>query len=74
MSISPEPQVLTVEEAGRALGISRWLAYEMARTGSIAGVPVIRIGRRYVVPRPALERVLRGEVLPCYDGGQDAGA
>ena len=60
-----ESCVLTVEEAGRALGVSRYLAYEMAKTGSIGGVPVIRIGRRLVVPRAALERVLAGETLPA---------
>ena len=52
----------TVEEAGRLLGIGRDLAYEHARAGSIGGIPVLRVGRRLLVPRPALERVLRGEV------------
>ena len=58
------PHVLTVEEAAKVLGISRWLAYEQARTGELAGVRVIRIGRRLLVPRAALERVLAGDSTP----------
>lgn len=51
----PANAVLTVEEAGRLLGIGRGLAYEAARRGDI---PTLRIGRRLVVPRAALERLL----------------
>ena len=58
------PHVLTVEEAAQVLGISRWLAYEQARSGELAGVRVLRIGRRLLVPRAALERVLAGESTP----------
>jgi excisionase family DNA binding protein len=50
-----ERQTLTVEEAARVLGIGRSAAYLAARRGDL---PVIRIGRRYVVPRVALERLL----------------
>jgi excisionase family DNA binding protein len=50
-----ERQTLTVEEAARLLGISRTSAYEAVRRGEL---PVLRIGRRYVVPRVALERML----------------
>jgi excisionase family DNA binding protein len=46
---------LTVEEAGRLLGISRNSAYEAARRGEL---PAIRIGKRLIVPRAALERLL----------------
>jgi excisionase family DNA binding protein len=46
---------MTVEEAAAVLGISRGLAYQAARDGSI---PTIRIGRRLVVPRRALEKLL----------------
>jgi len=48
-------QTLTVEEAGRLLGISRNSAYEAARRGEL---PAIRIGKRLIVPRAALERLL----------------
>jgi hypothetical protein len=37
------------------LGIGRSLAYELARNGQL---PVIRLGRRLVVARPALEKML----------------
>jgi excisionase family DNA binding protein len=50
-----ERQTLTVEEAARVLGIGRSAAYLAARRGDL---PAIRIGRRYVVPRAALERML----------------
>ena len=47
--------ILTVEEAAGMLRISRGLAYEMVRSGRL---PSIRLGRRLLVPRPALERML----------------
>jgi len=47
---------ITVGEAGRILGISRGLAYQMAREGRI---PTIRFGRRLVVPKTAIEHLLR---------------
>lgn len=46
---------MTVEEAAAALNISRSLAYEAARDGRI---PTIRIGRRLLVSRCALEKLL----------------
>ncbi len=46
---------MTVEEAAAALKISRGLAYEAARDGRI---PTIRIGRRLLVSRRALEKLL----------------
>ena len=53
----PERLTLSVEEAGHVLGIGRGPAYELARTGQI---PVIRLGRRMVVPRAQLEAMLDG--------------
>lgn len=50
---------LTVEEAAAVLGISRTLAYSLARQflTTRAGLPCVRLGsRRIVVPRAALER------------------
>jgi excisionase family DNA binding protein len=43
--------VLTVTEAGALLGLSRAFAYELVSRGEI---PVIRLGRRIVVPKAAL--------------------
>jgi excisionase family DNA binding protein len=52
---------LSVEEAARLLGIGRNLCYDRVKTGEI---PVIKIGRRLLVPRRALERFLeQGQVL-----------
>jgi excisionase family DNA binding protein len=45
----------TPNEAARRLGISRALAYEAANRGEL---PVCRIGRRVLVPRAALLRLL----------------
>jgi excisionase family DNA binding protein len=45
----------TLAEAARRLGISRALAYEAANRGEL---PVCRIGRRVLVPRAALLRLL----------------
>jgi excisionase family DNA binding protein len=48
----------TVVEAGcDILGLSRSTAYASVRTGAL---PVIWIGRRCVVPRHALEKLLEG--------------
>ena len=47
--------VFTVDEAGRMLGISRALAYDLVRKQVI---PSLRLGRRIVVPRAALLALL----------------
>jgi excisionase family DNA binding protein len=49
---------LTVEEAATLLGISRAFAYEAVGRGE---VPSIRIGRRILVPKAALQRLLAAE-------------
>ncbi len=50
-------ETCTVPEAGKILGIGRNGAYEAARTGEL---PTIRLGRRIVVPKAALKRLLEG--------------
>lgn len=50
-----EKLTLNVPEAGKLLGISRAQAYLMAKTGQI---PTIKLGRRVVVPKSALEKML----------------
>ncbi len=50
---------ITVAEAGRLLGLGRSSAYEAVRRGEI---PSLSIGRRLVVPVPALARLLLGEL------------
>jgi len=50
-----EPRVYSPDEARKILKISRGLIYEAIRTGQI---PSIRIGRRILIPRSGLERLL----------------
>lgn len=47
--------VLTVDEAARRLGIGRRLAYRCCAEGTL---PAIRLGRRWVIPAAAVERLL----------------
>jgi hypothetical protein len=51
-----------VETAGAILGIGRTKAYELPKEGEFP-VPLLRIGRRYVVPVPQLLTIL-GAVKP----------
>jgi len=56
MATSPNQSlVLTIQEAAEILRIGRSAAYEAARTGEL---PVIQFGRRKLVPRAALEKLL----------------
>ncbi len=49
---------ISVQAAGRILGVSKAVAYAMAHSGQM---PVIKCGtRRLVVPLPALRRMLEG--------------
>jgi excisionase family DNA binding protein len=50
--------LVTVEEAARLFGISWGLAYELVRRGEL---PVVRLGRRLVVPRRRLMALLDTE-------------
>jgi excisionase family DNA binding protein len=56
-ALSHDTQRLTVsvEEAGRLLGISRGAAYARAGDGSL---PTIRLGKRLLVPKSALDKML----------------
>jgi excisionase family DNA binding protein len=61
-----EPLTITVEEAGRRLGISRGLAYELVRRGEI---PSIRLGcRRIVIPAGAVEAIVRERTTTAAAG------
>ncbi len=60
----PEEQpTMSVEEAGRWLGLGKTKAYEEAnrylRTGGTEGLPAIRFGRSIVVPTAGLRRLLQ---------------
>ncbi len=54
-----QSRTMSVEEAADELGIGRTTAYMAARNGTLPGV--IRIGRRVVVSREAIERLLAGQ-------------
>ena len=51
MRTAEPPLTMTVEEAGRLLGISRKSAYKAAASGEL---PTVRFGRRLLVPRQRL--------------------
>ena len=50
-----ERLVYSVAEAGALLGISRAFAYELVARGEL---PVIRLGRRRLVPKAALSALI----------------
>jgi excisionase family DNA binding protein len=50
-----ECATVSVEMAGRILGISRGAAYARAEDGSL---PTIRLGKRLLVPKAALDKLL----------------
>ena len=55
MNSKYDSRTYDIEEAGRLLGIGRNQAYEAAHRGDF---PTIRIGRRLLVPKAALDRLL----------------
>ena len=65
-AMETERLTYTVEEAARLFGISRGLAYEMARCGEL---PVLRFGKRMVVPKRAVDHMLEGTNTPGPSGG-----
>jgi excisionase family DNA binding protein len=46
-----------IAEAAQRLGISKWLAYKLAKTGELA---TNRVGRKLYVPAAALRRYEQG--------------
>jgi excisionase family DNA binding protein len=53
----------TMTEAARRLGISRTMAYDLARRGEFP-VRVLQVGERMLVPRTLLERYIGGDPDP----------
>jgi len=45
----------SVEQAGALLGLSRGASYGAANRGDL---PILRIGRRIIIPKRALDRLL----------------
>jgi excisionase family DNA binding protein len=79
MSSEPTPDTsaslfLRVEEAARLLGISRSLAYELANrwleSDQATGLPAIRLGRRLLIKRAALEQMASVDNPGPFDQGR----
>ena len=51
-----EKQTYSVPEAAKILGLNRNSGYDAVKRGEI---PVIKIGKRLLVPKPALHRLLQ---------------
>ena len=64
-----ERLTVSVEEAAEILGISRALAYSLVARQEL---PSLKLGRRVVVPRSALHRML--ELEPSASTSDDRGA
>ena len=58
MTSQQDPLVMTVSECAIYLKIGRGHCYEMVRQGRI---PSVRLGKRLLIPRKGLERLLEGE-------------
>ena len=56
---------MSIDEAGALLGIGRNLAYQLAHEGKL---PVIRLGKRFLVSRKAFEAML--DVKPAANNAQ----
>jgi excisionase family DNA binding protein len=54
----PARMTYKVEEAAALLGVNRNTCYDRIKAGE---VPSIRLGRRILVPKAALDRMLAGE-------------
>ena len=57
--------VYTVEQAARLLGLGRSGAYEAVRRGDL---PAIRVGKRLIIPKTALDRMLAQAGQPSKIG------
>lgn len=53
----PDKPTLSVKETAELLGVSRDVVYQCAQSGDI---PALRLGRRLLIPRAALVRMLGG--------------
>jgi predicted DNA-binding transcriptional regulator AlpA len=72
MQIAPDREraTVTIPELAREFGIARSSAYELAKRDALP-VPVIRLGRRLVVSRKLMERVLAGESVRLQPASSD---
>ncbi len=54
---NPERQTMNLTELARLLGVSRSSVYAEARGGTVAGLPVIKVGHRMLIARSAVNRL-----------------
>jgi excisionase family DNA binding protein len=64
-----EPLVVSVARAATLLGISKAMAYELAHRGEL---PVLRLGRRIVVPRTGIDKLVASAVTSASPGATRA--
>ena len=55
---------MNLSELAAELGLARNSVYEAAKSGEICGIPVLRVGRRLLVPRAPVERLLTEGTRP----------
>jgi len=65
--VNKDKETLTVAQCAEELGISTNLAYSLIREGKL---PVVRLGRRLVVPRKGLDALLAGTWQPTQGGAR----
>ena len=70
---STKRDALTVEEVAVRLGISRKTAYKLAGSNRLPA-PTLRVGRRLLVGRAALDRALAGDAGPSTRVNRDGDA
>ncbi len=63
------PLLLAVPDAARLLGIGTTFAWELVRTGDL---PSVKLGRRVLVPRAALERLADVHKIEGGQGHSDS--
>ena len=69
MDTNSNPLVISVPEAGRMLGICRDSAYAAVKSGAR---PAIRLGKRIVISRAVIERLLNSNLsLPLAKEGDE---
>lgn len=64
MTMENNRLTFSVTETAKILGIGRNSAYEAVARGEI---PVIRVGKRLLVPKAALEKLLNGRLSKSND-------
>ena len=70
MDTEHERLIFSVQEVAKLLGISRASTYEAVRIGSI---PSIKVGRRILIPKAALQELLGRRSVASNNGDDTDG-